>query len=149
MQLPSSGKSVSRTSFVVDASAAAKGVLLETESSSFRAWLAQAHAVNANLLAPYLLRYELGQMLCRQRHLDKMTRLEVLDRLLLGFQFADGGGAFDAAPPLSFYDASYLSLAKSTGATLVTYDGVLIDAAAKLEVPTLAPGMEKAAPKTP
>jgi predicted nucleic acid-binding protein len=123
----------------VDASALVKATRDEAGRDAFLAWLRQARQANLDLLAPHLLRYELGNFLARQPSLDAAGRQQVLDDLLLGFRFADGDGSFAYAPPLTFYDASYLALAAATGSTLVSYDSALLAAARKAKIRTFSP----------
>lgn len=135
----SSAGTANPTRFVVDASAAAKGANLERHTDAFRTWIQDARTANADLLAPHLLVYELGHFLARQGRLDSQTRQEMLQRLLVGFRFAEPAHAFAHAPPLTYYDASYLALAQAFGATLVTYDDHLANAAKSAKIRVLAP----------
>ncbi len=129
---------MSRISFVVDASAAVKAVKVEARSDEYVAWLKDTQRRNQPLLAPHLLRYELGNILA-DIPTDPSIRARHLHEGLLGVTFADGSTAFDHAPPLTFYDASYLSLAQATKATLVSYDHKLLKAARKAGITTLSP----------
>lgn len=135
----SSARTASRTSFVLDTSAVVKGIKMEEHSPAFRAWMLQALGRNDDLLAPHILRYELGQVLARTTRWEATLRRNTLDRLLVGIRFVDGDQAEEHAPPLSFYDASYLALAKTLKATLVTYDATLAKAAKAAKVSVLAP----------
>src|ERR1044071_5861946 len=112
--------------YVVDASALVKAARQEAESASFSGWLQNALRGNADLIAPPLLRHEVGSFLARQKGMAADIRQGMLHNLLLGIRFIDGAAEFDYAPPLSFYDAAYLALAKSTGGTLVSYDADLL-----------------------
>lgn len=138
MRRPSSARTVSHISFVLDASAAVKAVKLEARSDEYAAWLHVAQRRNHPLLAPHLLRYELGSILAGIPA-DPTVRARHLHEGLLGVTFADGSTAFEHAPPLSYYDAAYLSLAESSKSTLVSYDGKLLAAAKKAGIPTLSP----------
>lgn len=128
--------------FVMDASAAAKLFLNEPATPHFRAWYVQVSLQTEGLLAPSLLRYELGQILVREDRRDAAKRRDVLDQATAGLVFDDrtASAAFDHAPPLSFYDAAYLALALDAKAALVTYDRELLAAAKAAGCKTLSPG---------
>lgn len=131
---------MTRASYVLDASALLKALTTETESAAFRQWLRAAGTQRASLLAPHLLRYEVGQFLCRQPGLTAQHREEAQAMALRGVAFADADRVHAHAPPLTFYDASYLALAIATKSSLVTYDQGLARAARKANVAVVAPG---------
>jgi predicted nucleic acid-binding protein len=89
-------------------------------------------------MAPHLVRYELGNLLCKA-DLSRTQRADLLEATLVGVQFVDAAGAFDHAPPLTYCDAAYLAAASDLNATLVTYDEVLLKAARNAGVHTLQP----------
>lgn len=138
MPLSSSAGTAKRTSFVVDASALLKVVKEEEHSPAMRAWVLQA-AQRDDLLAPHVLRYEVGALLARMSGFPPGLRRQLRDTLLVAIRFLDGDGAEEHAPPLSYYDASYLALAQTIGATLVTYDEVLAKKARAAGVAVLQP----------
>ncbi|MEK6985035.1 MAG: type II toxin-antitoxin system VapC family toxin [Candidatus Thermoplasmatota archaeon] len=131
--------------YVLDASAAAKRVAGVEEPSveALNAWWNDRLEHGADFLAPHLLRYELGHLLARKAREDaRLTpalREEMLRQVLLGVRFADGSGTENHAPPLTYYDASYLALARATKATLVTYDDVLTKEAKNARLKVFAP----------
>lgn len=131
-------------SFVVDASAIAKLVQDEEHSEALRRWHRTTLDAGGRMLAPHLLRYEVGNLLVRNASrlpdASPSARQDLLARMLLGYQFADAAGIEAFAPPLSFYDAAYVALAHSLKATLVTYDDRMLGAARKAKVKTLSPG---------
>lgn len=116
-----------------------KAVQDEGHSPTFRLWLAWAHEGRHDLLAPHLLRYELGHVLARLTGWTAERRATALEYLVRGVRWADGTGVEDFAPPLTYYDGSYLALARAVGATLVTYDASLLKAAARAKVPAISP----------
>jgi predicted nucleic acid-binding protein len=130
-------------SFVLDASALVKAFAANEEhAAAFTDWLHEARLDGADVLAPHLLRYELGQWLTRHAaRQTPPTRKRILDEACLGVRFAEGQTAEVLAPPLTYYDASYLSLAQATGATLVSYDDKLLLASRKAKTPVLSPGV--------
>lgn len=131
-------------SFVVDASAASKQFLIEPEQDAFLEWITTIRKSAALLLAPHLLRFELGNIMAtlvrRGEDWPPEERRAVLGDALLGFRFIDPDGAEEHSPRLSFYDASYLALAIATGSVLVTYDGGMAREARDHGVGVLVPG---------
>lgn len=111
--------------FVVDASALAKAVLDEPRSDALRAWLEEALTTGARLIGPPLLASEMARVIQKERLGSTLQEMRELWRAVLaGVSIVD----FDPEPAwditgLTFYDAEYVSLAKSRGATLVTADG--------------------------
>jgi predicted nucleic acid-binding protein len=131
--------------FVVDASAAVKQFRDEEHSAAVQDWLLDARRSNHDLLAPPLLRYELGNTLTKLVMLGVSDmgageREKLIEVALLGFRFADPGDTSQHAPPLTYYDASYLALAKETGSVLVTYDERLAQAAREQGIAVMTPG---------
>ena len=127
--------------FVVDASAWPLLVLDQAHAEAFRAWRKAALLRHDRLLAPTLMPYEVGNVLLRE--LDRPgERDPALAAILFSvdLQQPDLSVAFAAADGLSFYDAAYLALAKTTRAALVTYDRRLAAGAKKANVKTLSPG---------
>lgn len=129
------------TDHVLDASALAKRFLDQSHAADYRAWHAKA-ILRSQLVAPNLIRYELGQVLSREAGSDLEVRASLLRHVLAGLAFEDPepGQPFAFTPPLSYYDAAYLALAKGRSCTLVTYDAKLLKAAKANDVPTLSPG---------
>lgn len=133
------------TDHVLDASAAAKLFLDEPESEAFRAWYVAEVAAGARFGAPSLLAYEVAHLLAR--NLKPPSRdhaawlAERLDEALTGIELDEGAAArvFQWTRALTAYDASYLAVAASTGATLVSYDRALIQEAARSGIPTRSP----------
>lgn len=121
--------------FVVDTSSLAKLFLEDEGYEAFRAWFGDAVRGGADLLAPELLRYEIGNVV--QREYGEATvedRVEIIVEALrhLRPEDADVGACFEAAGDLTFYDAAYLALARDRGATLVTWDRRLAERGAEL-----------------
>lgn len=116
------------TKWVVDASIAVKLLLAEPDSEQVRDLIDQA-ILSSQLIAPFLLRYEVGNAVCKRglapivesmaaKALAPIHRLEPLD----------------IAPfvgPLSYYDASYLALAIEQKAGLLSADEKMRKAAKK------------------
>ena len=137
--LPSSATTATRISYVLDASAVLRSVSPEAHHLAWRAWLQARKDAGDLLFAPHLLRYEVGHFLARSSGWGASRRSEAQERLLQAIAFADGQETHAFAPPLTFYDASYLSLAKALRATLGTYDVGLARAAERADVPVLSP----------
>lgn len=115
------------TTVVVDASGFAKLVREEPESDRFATWHEAFLTEGGRILAPHIVRYELGQVLARSGQ-PAAARASLLEVCFTGVEFADGKPE-DFAPPLTYYDAAYLALAVGSGAELVTYDAELTKAA--------------------
>jgi predicted nucleic acid-binding protein len=136
---------VTATEYIIDASAAAKRFAGAGEPSvkQLNDWWDEALSRGAGFLAPHLLRYELGNVLAKRARgdpgLNAPLREHLLQETLLGVRFVDGEGIAALAPPLTFYDASYLALARSAQATLVSYDGELLRHAKAAGVAVLTP----------
>ena len=92
------------------------------------------------LLSPSLLPYELGQLL--RREFPPAKREPLLLRVLFSAELdlPTWGSVFTHADRLTFYDAAYLSLAATQGATLVSYDDKLLKAAKAIQCKVLSPG---------
>ena len=129
---------------VLDASALGKRLAEEQHTAAFNAWHDKFLAGGGRAVAPHILRYELGNLLTKKARTDSLLTPERRERLLevtlLGLQFAEGSGTEGFAPPLSYYDAAYVALARSLKATLVTYDDKMVAAAKKAKVRVLSPG---------
>jgi predicted nucleic acid-binding protein len=113
---------------VVDASALAALLFGEPDAEAIEARLR-----NAILVAPRLIEYELGNT-CRKkchRHPEVAplltANLQLLEELDLQMHDVDYVSVLDLAEHaiVSYYDASYLWLARQLGAELVTLDGRL------------------------
>lgn len=121
------------TSWVVDASIATKLLLAESDSEAVRAQF-DRRALDGHLMAPSLIRYEIGNAVARHgapRNLDAMLRmaLSLVERV-------EPKDAARFCGPLSYYDAAYLALAVESKANLWTADETLRKAAKKHGVPT-------------
>lgn len=130
------------TDVVVDASALLKLIIAEPESAAFTQWWDLHLRSGGRLMAPDIIRYEVGQRLrrdVRETDLEPRDRERLRDEALRGVVFADGNSIEQWAPPLSFYDAAYVALAVTTGATLVTYDDEMIAVARQAGVGVLTP----------
>lgn len=132
------------SSFVVDACALVKTFAAgERHADEMTAWIRKRRSQGADLLAPPPLRYEIGHVLARTVTVGMPRpgeRRRILEHALLGFRFVDPVQVEEQAPPLSFYDASYLALAQATDSALVTYDATLDAAAKGEEIDIVAPG---------
>ena len=138
-------KTVTATdTFVVDASALGKRFADERHTADYNAWHDALLAAGGRIVAPHLLRYELGNLLARKARSDPSLlpdrRGKLLEVAFVGIQFADAASIEAFAPPLSFYDAAYVALAHSLKATLVSYDDRMLAAARKAKVKTSSPG---------
>lgn len=119
---------------VVDASALAAVLLVEPEASRIVARLE-----GCELVAPSLIEFEVGNVCWKraQREPDKARlyrqALQELAALDLAIQPIDAQAVWQLAlhARLTFYDASYLWLARSLGVELVTLDQSLAAAAAR------------------
>lgn len=125
---------------VVDASVIAAIVFGEPEIEAARALIAEGE-----LIAPYLLTYELANIAVTKirKGLNPAEavhrRLADFDRLAIRLIHVDhrDAAAMGARERLSAYDASYLVLAATRGAKLITFDRAL-DAAARRLVSSLS-----------
>lgn len=126
---------------VVDASVAAMWYLPQAHSEHAMALLASDH----DLVAPELLRLEVGSVLLRAVRRRAMTRAEAREAvgamLPEGVRLvpvADGSvRALDVAAEFggSIYDAVYVALARDLGAPISTSDAQLVSTARKAGVP--------------
>lgn len=109
----------------LDASAVAKLVLQEPESATFVEWYRQLPAVGIRPESSTLLQFELGNILQREFPRDSRNG-DILRSALHGIATVSVAPAspFQFAPPLTYYDSSYLCVARASGA-LATYDGRL------------------------
>ena len=133
---------VPATEVVVDASALLKLIIDESDSPAFTGWWEAHLRGGGRLMAPHIIRYEIGQRLTRdvlETDLGPGDRERLRDEALRGVVFADGAFIERWAPPLSFYDAAYVALAETTGTTLVTYDDEMIAVARQAGVDVLTP----------
>ena len=130
------------TEYVVDASALAKLFLDEDGAPAFRDWWYATMASGAAMMAPSLVRFEVGNLIRRNlHHLDAAGRRRCWRETLAGVQFDDSAlaGSF-GFPQLTFYDAAYLSLAAARKARLLTFDSRMAKAAAAQNLVTERPG---------
>lgn len=128
--------------FVLDASAVAKLFREERESEAFRGWYLQRRGEAASFTAPSLLAFELGELIRGREKGSPDQRASILEAALSGIELQDEAllETFRAAQALTFYDASYVSLALRVGATLATYDDKIRAAAPRLGLKVEAPG---------
>lgn len=131
---------------VLDASALAKLFLDETESAAFREWYLAQVAARARFAAPSLLAYEIAHLLAQNLRPPATARLaewleERHDEVMSGIILDEDAArrSFPWIGVLTGYDASYLSTAVATRASLVSYDGALLKAAAKQGLKTHTP----------
>lgn len=131
---------------VVDASALAKLFLNEPESDAFRAWYLTEVQAGAKFAAPGLLAYEIAHLLGRNLKPPAPARAaewlaERHDEVMTGVALDEGAArrSFPWIGTLTGYDASYLSTATATRASLVSYDEALLKAAARQGVKTHTP----------
>lgn len=121
--------------YVVDASSLAKLFLEDEGYEAFRTWFGETVHRGDTLLAPRLLRYEIGNVVQREYGQEPLDdRVEIVTEALrhLRFEDADLRDAFEAAGDLTFYDAAYLALARKEGAPLVTADRRVADRATEI-----------------
>ena len=133
--------------YVVDASVAARFLLVE-EFSDKAEWLLQRfHDDAVELKAPGLVRYEVGNTLwkaVKQRVIsahEASQKLSQFIKLKLDSVELDEQECLDALSwavqnNTTYYDSVYVKASEKTGATLLTADDALCEIAAK-EVPTL------------
>lgn len=119
--------------FVVDASALVKLFLDDEGHVEFRRWFAEVDGDGVPLAAPHLLLYEVGQVIRRAYpELTDDERALLLTAATASVRLENGATADAFAATrggLSFYDASYLAVARATDSTLVTSDLALARAA--------------------
>lgn len=115
-----------RSLMVVDASAIVS--LLIDPGDGGEAVAARLH--NADIIAPSLLPFEVSNVLRRRRNAGLLSDAEAAlahgELLALPIELwpyeALGARVWQLGPNLSSYDAAYIALAESTGATLLTRD---------------------------
>ena len=128
---------------VVDASALVKLMADEEWAPELRKWVVEMHARGARFHAPHLIRYEVGHFLATRTRDTAPVRVRRLAMALAGVLFSDGESE-PFAPPLTYYDASYVALAKAIRAPLVSYDEKQRRTAAAVGISLLAPGRDRA-----
>lgn len=114
------------TDWVVDASIAVKLLASEPDSEHYRAFVAD-FPVGGRLLAPALLRYEVGHALTKRGPVENLE-----NQLAKGLALIEQLEPVDVAGRqggLSYYDAAYLALAIEQKAGLLTADAKLRQAA--------------------
>ncbi|MHB8633346.1 MAG: type II toxin-antitoxin system VapC family toxin [Thermoplasmatota archaeon] len=113
--------------FVLDASALAKLIFAEPESGRFTAWYQTQVTKGATFCAPTLLGYEMAQLVAKNfRHLGPKEFGQRVEQPLVGIELEPCHAAVGPyVSALTAYDASYVALAVSRGAPLVTYDKAL------------------------
>lgn len=116
----------------IDASTAAKLFLEEDDSGAVRAWYYWLQDHGARFRAPHLLQYELAQVLAGKiQGLAPEDRGQVLTDALTGIRLSELPSIetpFEHTPPLSYYDAAYLTHALESGHALATHDEALAHA---------------------
>ena len=120
--------------FILDASALAKEIVEEVESPRFRSWHDERLREGARVESCELLPYEMAQVGRRLGRYQDAVRL--VEGMRLHRTFADLAPFLEI---LTAYDASYLAAAQALGATLVTYDAGMLDAAAKHGIAVVSP----------
>ncbi len=113
------------TDWVVDASIGVKLVVEEPDSAEVSAFLAGLPPTT-RLLAPSLLRYEIGNACMKKKAKDAERLIQALITNLQAIEPIDVAAHFG---PLSYYDAAYLALAVEQKAGLLTADDKLRKAA--------------------
>lgn len=123
---------------VVDCSVLAKLVVVEAHREEVRAWFDEAHRNAWHLVAPDIVFYELGNVLTRAWQQKAPAALAAaLDETtaLLDLRRPSAEAVTEMTRRgLTFYDASYVALAKQGGATLVTADAKMAKVARKAGV---------------
>lgn len=123
---------------VVDCSVLAKLVVVEAHRKEVRAWFDEAHRNAWHLTAPDIVFYELGNVLARAwPQTDPAALAAALDETtaLLDLRRPAAEAVTEMARRgLTFYDASYVALARQSGATLVTSDDKMAKAARRAGV---------------
>lgn len=122
--------------FVVDASFLSKTLGGEPGSEKALNWLETTRRAGTMLRGPSLLAYEVAHVLHRRfRGMPAAEKAEVLTALLLGIRLEEAmPEPTFAIDGLTYYDASYLEIARRRGATLVTADKPMAAAAKRLGV---------------
>lgn len=115
---------------VVDASVLVKMFLRESGCEFIRELLRLSKRYQLTILAPFLLRYELLNVLSRKvEDFDRAVKMfEIFNCLKIGFvdpgdiYFKNALSEVWADPKISFYDASYAALAKEFDGIFLTAD---------------------------
>src|SRR5215210_2035979 len=138
----SSGKTVTQNRAVFDASVLLRAALARSEEA--RGWTGRAERGEVDVLVPDLIWAELTNVLAHQVRRGALGGVEaaaILNRLLaLPLETHEVRALAPAAlavahrSGLSGYDALYLALADAAGATLVTADRKLAQAATQVEL---------------
>lgn len=115
----------------IDASALAKLILDEPDSAEFAEWYRQLRTAGVRAESSPLLQFELGNLLQREFPRDERNG-KILEAALDGVDAPPIAppSPLRFAPPLTYYDASYLAAARASGA-LATYDDRMGRLAAK------------------
>ncbi len=108
----------------IDASVAAKLAFEEADTEATRAWFYGLLDHGVRFTAPTLIHYELGNVLVKKPSIAAGDRSEILTDLLFGILLREttAGAPFADAPPLSYYDASYIADARAGPQGLATFD---------------------------
>lgn len=124
----------------IDASALGKLLLDEDDSATFSEWYRQIRLAGIRMQSSPLLQFELGNILRRAFPRDKRNAA-LLEASLDGVSLVPvrAPSPFAFAPPLTYYDASYICSAQQTGA-LVSYDGRMTEVARRASVSVWDPG---------
>lgn len=127
--------------YVLDASVLALTFLEQEGSRAFTGWLRERFDEGDELLAPPLLSYELGNVIGRELDVEDPTEWrEVHDDALRLVTLVDPptSAVFDVAGELTYYDGTYLALARQEDGKVVTGDDALERRAEDLDMGTLA-----------
>lgn len=117
-----------RQTYVVDASAIAKIFLLEEHGETVKDLIRLAIARKLTLMAPELIFNELGDVLRKRLHDGRyLNNIEQVLNLGVSTLPNDFMGIMDIAQlaqkySMSYYDATYLALARELNAKLITAD---------------------------
>lgn len=121
-----------RGHWVIEASIAVKLPAAEPDSELYRTFVGEFPASH-RLLAPSLLRFEVGNALTRQRRLPHLDAL--LTKALAPIEILDPMDIAGRQEGLSYHDAAYLALAIEQKAGLLAADDGLRRAAKRHRLP--------------
>lgn len=120
------------TDWVMDASIGVKLLATEPDSESCRSFI-DGMPATARLLAPGLLRYEVGNALTKRGPIPNLERL--IADALAPVETVDPNDVAGHQAGLSYHDAAYLALAVEQKAGLLTADDKMRKAAKEHGVP--------------
>ena len=133
--------------YVVDASVAARFLLVEELSEQAKLILKDYLEEKLNLEAPKLIIYEVGNTLWKATQQGYLTSEKAKQKFQHFLQLKLGFTVFEkenyerilmrsVEADLTYYDSAYIEATRKIGATLLTADNTLYEKASK-EVPTL------------